>query len=199
MFNDIERTKKGKTEICLHSAKEVAAFAAHFKPGHWCFLGPASEKTWWNGITNNPQGQWDSVASQMVDIFECRTEPPIFPATAILSLGPLKEGRRNDHSRGTFENKKTLIQTTLAGNVLCIYNCLCRKFGSDTENIRRRTGNRPRPRAVDINYAKTAETPTSSRRLDATTHRESRDADSESVRTGRICQNNGDWTIPYHQ
>ena len=44
MFNDIERTKKGKTESCLHSAKEVAAFAAHFKPGHWCFLGHVVER-----------------------------------------------------------------------------------------------------------------------------------------------------------
>ena len=52
MFSDIDWTKKGCTEICLHNAKEVAAFAAKFTPGHWCFLGPASEKTWWNGNPN---------------------------------------------------------------------------------------------------------------------------------------------------
>ena len=45
LFNDIEWTKKGNTEICLHNAEEVAAFATQFKPGHWCFLGPASENT----------------------------------------------------------------------------------------------------------------------------------------------------------
>ena len=46
MFNDIEWTKKGDTETCLHNAREVAAFATQVKPGHWCFLGPASENTW---------------------------------------------------------------------------------------------------------------------------------------------------------
>ena len=44
MFNDIEWTKQGITAICLHNAKQVAAFATQFKPGHWCFLGSPSEK-----------------------------------------------------------------------------------------------------------------------------------------------------------
>ena len=46
MFNDIEWTKGGKTETCLHSVKEMTEFAIQFEPGHWCFLGPASENTW---------------------------------------------------------------------------------------------------------------------------------------------------------
>ena len=48
LLNDIEWTKKVNTETCLHNAKDVAAFAAQFKPRHWCFVGPASENTWWN-------------------------------------------------------------------------------------------------------------------------------------------------------
>ena len=31
MFNDIEWTKEGNTETCLHNAKAVAAFATQFK------------------------------------------------------------------------------------------------------------------------------------------------------------------------
>ena len=27
------------------------------KPGHWCFLGPASENSWWNGNSHDPQGK----------------------------------------------------------------------------------------------------------------------------------------------
>ena len=46
MFNDIDSTNKGNIEICLHNAKEVAAFGTQFKPEHWCFLESASEKTW---------------------------------------------------------------------------------------------------------------------------------------------------------
>ena len=56
MFNDTEWTNKGNTETCLHNATEVAAFATHFKPGYWCFLGPTSENTWCNEDSNEHQG-----------------------------------------------------------------------------------------------------------------------------------------------
>ena len=52
VLNAIEWTKKGNTEACLPNAKEVAAFATQFKPGHWCFLRPASENTCWNENSN---------------------------------------------------------------------------------------------------------------------------------------------------
>ena len=48
LLNDIGWRKKVNTETCLHSAKDVAAYAAQFKPRQWCFVGPASENTWWN-------------------------------------------------------------------------------------------------------------------------------------------------------
>ena len=55
MLNDNNSTKKGSTEICMHNAFEVAAFAATFKPWRWCLWGPASERTWWKGNLNKPQ------------------------------------------------------------------------------------------------------------------------------------------------
>ena len=42
MFNDVEWTKIGSTEIYSHNAQEVAVVARQLKPGHWCFLGPPS-------------------------------------------------------------------------------------------------------------------------------------------------------------
>ena len=77
VFNDIEWTKKGNTDTCVHSAKGVAAFATQFKPGHSVSWGPRQRT---RGETenpntpppshnpNNPQGQLDSIALQMVDI-----------------------------------------------------------------------------------------------------------------------------------
>ena len=56
MCNDIEWTKKGNTETCLHNAQDVAAFATLFKPRHWCFLELASVNTCWNRNSNEPQG-----------------------------------------------------------------------------------------------------------------------------------------------
>ena len=123
MFNDIEWTKIGNTETCLHNAKEVAAFATQSKPGHWCFLEHASENTWWNGNLNKPtDNKLDSVASHMVEIFKCHIAHPIFPATEPLSLGHLRKGGGKFHFQGTNENKQILMKTTLAGNLRCIYN-----------------------------------------------------------------------------
>ena len=63
------------------------------------------------------------MASQMVDTFKCRTP----------SLGQLKKEEGNYHFQGTFENKKVLIKNILAGNPMCIYNCMCQWY--DTENV----------------------------------------------------------------
>ena len=190
----------------MHNAKEVAAFAAQFKPGHWCFLEPASEKTWWNGNPNQLHGKWDSVASQMVDILMCHTSHPLFPATAPLSLGQLRNGGRHCHFQGTCENKNTLMITIWARTVLCIYICVCQRYHTENlllapRRLEEEEGDRPRPGAVDNNSAKKkrAEHVTSSRRVDAETHCEARKADSQGFRTGRICQNGGDWTVLYHQ
>ena len=62
---------------------------------------------------------------------------------------------------------------------------------ASTENSGGRRANRSRTRALDTGHAKTAGHATSSRRLVVTTHKESRDADSESFRTGMTCQNGG--------
>ena len=73
-----------------------------------------------------------------------------------------------------------------------------RKFGTYTEKIEEEENRRP-PRAVDHTRATRAEHATSSRRLDAKSHCESRNVDAQGFRTGRICQNGGNWTVLYHQ
>ena len=96
MFNDIGWTKKGNRETCLHKAKEVAAFATQSKPGHLCFLELVSEKTVARKARQT-QGQRDSIAVQMVDVFKCHTFQAMFPATEPLSLGQLRNGGRHYH------------------------------------------------------------------------------------------------------
>ena len=98
-YNDIHSTKKCNAEICMNHTTEVATFAATLKPRHWCYFGVASEKTFWNGHSNNLKGRWDFGASQMVDIFKCHTLLPTCSATA-LSFGQLKKGK-NDHFHNT--------------------------------------------------------------------------------------------------
>ena len=102
-----------------------------FKLGHWCFLEAACENTWWNRNLNENKRQLDVAALQMIDTHKCRTSPPKIPATEPLSLGQRKGGR-NYKFQGSFENKKTLIKTTMASNLWCIHSRICQR--RETEN-----------------------------------------------------------------
>ena len=42
VVNDLGQTQVVQKLVCT-MATEVATFATQFKPGHWCFQGPASE------------------------------------------------------------------------------------------------------------------------------------------------------------
>ena len=124
VFNGIDWTKKGNTETCLHKAKEETAFATKFKPEHWCFLGPASESTLWNGHSSEPQGQLDVVALPMGDIFKCHTSHSDISSDRAMIAWTSGDLRKQFHFQGTFE-KEILINTTLASYSLCIYHRIC--------------------------------------------------------------------------
>ena len=104
----------GDKETSLHNATEVAACAIQLQPRLWLFLRPASENTWGTGHLNEPRGQWDIIALQMVDVFNGHTF-----ASNISSDRAI-----NYHIRGTYENK-ILINTIQAGNLLRIHNGIC--------------------------------------------------------------------------
>ena len=164
MFKHTEWTKEGNTETCLHNAKEVTTCATEFKPGHWCFLGPASENTWWNANSNESQGTWNIIKLLMVDMFECHTSHPIFPATEPLFAWTVEERKEHLPFQSTFDNKKILIKTVLSSNVFCIYNRMCQWY--DTEILVPRRANRSQPAITQ----QTAENVPNSRRFVATTH-----------------------------
>ena len=140
----------------------------------------------------------------MVDLFKRHTSRPIFPATEPLSLGQLRNGGSGYHFQGTFDNKTILIKTILATNFLRIYNRTRQWYETQNQVPTLRTAGDEEPIDLDpeqlsLITQKQRNNATSSRRLAATTHRKSRDADSESFRTGSIWQNGGKWTtLHYH-
>ena len=129
----------------------------------------------------------DSCFAVLRDRAPSHTSHPKFPATEPLSVGHLRNGERNNHFQGTLESKKIIINTTPAGNLLCIYNCICQWYDTDKVVPTPRTA----AEAEDIDlepdqltdYAKRAEHVTSSRRLDVETYCESRNADSQRLPT----------------
>ena len=134
--NDVEWT--GNTETSLQSAKDVAAFATPFKPGH-CVPGPASESSRWKGNSNEPQGKSNIIALQMVD--NCKGHPslPIFPAIEPLSLGQL--WKEEEITTSKVHKRTRRFSSYHIGNRLTMYlqsnlPVVCnRQIGTNTEKM----------------------------------------------------------------
>ena len=62
MFNDISCDRKGNKEDCLANARVVKVLARKIGVGQWSFIGPGSEKKWYSGEENSPQGAWDHIS-----------------------------------------------------------------------------------------------------------------------------------------
>ena len=65
MFNDISCDRKGNKEECLANACVVKVLPKKFGVGQWSFIGPGSEKKWYSGEENSPQGIWDHIADEI--------------------------------------------------------------------------------------------------------------------------------------
>ena len=83
MFNDIDWTRKGNDEICISNSENVKTYAKKFSQGHWTFLGPGDEKTWYGESKYPPEGKLNSVASQMAQRFK-ETGHPVFTSASAL-------------------------------------------------------------------------------------------------------------------
>ena len=114
------------------------------------------------------------------------TSHPMCPATESFSLGQMRKRGTNYHFQGTLD--------ILAGNILCVYNCICQWYDTEKWYLRRES------LKIDLDpeqltIIKQRERNTSQVRGDCA----SRNTDSQSFRKGRICQNVGTWTILYYQ
>ena len=89
IFNDLSCDRKGNKEECLANAGVVKVLARKFGVRQWSFIGPGSEKKWYSGEENSPQGAWDHIAEEMLLEF-AGSGHPTFRATTPLSRGILK-------------------------------------------------------------------------------------------------------------
>ena len=96
--------------------------ATRFKPRHWCFLGLASAKTWWNG--GEPQG---ILSPRQRLTYSSVTVPTRY------FQRQLRKGGSNYHFPSSVENKKILINTILGSHPLCVYDRSCQWY--ETENL----------------------------------------------------------------
>ena len=142
----------------------MAAFATQFKPGHWtehwCFLELASEKTWWTGHLNEPQGRWDSVANGWP--FQVSHFPPDISSDRAIIAWTIEERRKRLPFPGYIRQQDDSHQDHIGNQFLAYLQSNTSvvwdsKSGTYTENSRRRRANRSGPWAAVIDHTKTAE------------------------------------------
>ena len=126
MFNDISCDRKGNKEECLANARVVKVYAKKFGIGQWSFFGPRSEKKWYSGEENSPQGAWDHIADEMLLEF-AESGHPIFRATIPLSRGILKSeghGKLSIHFAADDFTIDTIFRIILSVNQLSVYGAV---------------------------------------------------------------------------
>ena len=133
MFNDISCDRKGNKEECLANARVVNVLAKKFGIGQWSFIGPGSDKKWYSGEENSPQGAWDHIADEMLLEFT-ESGHLIFRATTPLSRGILKsKGHRklSIHFTADYPTIETSFRIIISANQLSIYRAvanICEEF-----------------------------------------------------------------------
>ena len=134
MFNDIPCDRKGNKDECLANARVVKVLAKKFGFGQWSFIGPGSEKKWYSGEENSPQGAWDHIADEMLLEF-AESGHPIVRATTPLSRGILKSkghGKLSIHFTADYPTIETIFRIIIiSANQLSVYGAvanMCEEF-----------------------------------------------------------------------
>ena len=97
------------------------------------FIDPGSEKKWYSGEENSPQGAWDHIADEMLLEF-AESGHPIFRATTPLSRGTLKSkghGKLSIHFTADYPTIETIFRIIISVNQLSLYGAvanICEKF-----------------------------------------------------------------------
>ena len=126
MFNDISCDRKGNKDECLANAGVVKELARKFGVGQWSFIGPGSEKKWYSGEENSPQGAWDNIAEEMLLEF-AESGHPTFRAKTPLSRGQLKSkgrGKLSIHFAADEHTIDTIYRIILSFNQLSVYGAV---------------------------------------------------------------------------
>ena len=133
LFNDISCDRKGNKDECLANAAVVKVLAKKFGVGQWSFIGPGSEKKWYSGEENSPQGAWDNIAEEMLLEF-AESGHPTFRATTPLSRGQLKSkghGKLSIHFAADEHTIENFFRNIHSVNQLSVYGAvaaICEEF-----------------------------------------------------------------------
>ena len=82
MYKDIVWREEGNTEKCVQNSVVVSKYARRFPCGRWSFLGPGSEKNWYETCSDKPDGNWDRTSEMMILQLTTESGHPMFRASS---------------------------------------------------------------------------------------------------------------------
>ena len=125
MFNDIDWTKKGNSDVGISNTRDVGDHQRVSARAYWSTLGPGDEEKWYGTCNYQPEGQWDQQANQMLEVF-AQTGHPVFRGTSALSRGTLKrkQAQNTIHFTADSENIELIMRTIHSTNQLSIYGTM---------------------------------------------------------------------------
>ena len=113
------------------NARVVKVLAKKFGIGQWSFIGPGSEKKWYSGEENSPQGAWNHVADEMLLEF-AESGHPTFRATTPRGILKSKgHGKLSIHFTADYPTSETIFRIIISANQLSIYGAvanMCEEF-----------------------------------------------------------------------
>ena len=118
MFNDISCDRNGNKEEVL---------GRRFGIGQWSFIGPGSEKKWYSGEENSPQGVWDHIADEMLLEFAESGHP--------ISVQRLHCPGVSSKAKDT-ENCRYMLLRIIQQLRLFLHNCFCRSAQSSRSSCK---------------------------------------------------------------
>ena len=123
MFDDIMWRENDNTEECNHNAIEVGKYARRFPRGHWSFLGPGQEKTWYKTCSDKPNREWDKTAAMMILQVVTEFAHPVLRASSAFERGKsdMKEYGKSSRFDDNEGNIEMLLHTVISVNLLSIY------------------------------------------------------------------------------
>ena len=117
MFNDMDWTRRGKSEQCFSNSEQVKNYAKKFSQVHWTFLGLGSEKKWYGNTSYFLKGKWQATANLVVERFE-ESGHPVFESVSPLARGILRRTSDTEtiHFTAEASNTELSCQTVHSAN-----------------------------------------------------------------------------------
>ena len=138
MYNGIDWTKRENKGICIANALRVTEYARRFTQGHRSFLGPGSEKKYYETHVNKLDGEWVKTAEGLMLNF-AESGHPAFRASSAserVELKSRKKGVKSFHFNAGDDTIELILRTIISASQLSVHGAVTDLCGELARNSR---------------------------------------------------------------